>query len=89
MTALATSRDWQDRAACRDAPADDFFPVSDPLSDAYAREAARALAVCRSCPVRTPCLKFAVDTRAAEGIWGGTTEGERSAASRHLTRGAA
>lgn len=88
MTA-ATALRWQDRAACRDAPADDFFPVSDPLSDAYAREAASALAVCRSCPVRTPCLKFAVDTRAPEGIWGGTTETERRGALSHLTRGAA
>jgi WhiB family redox-sensing transcriptional regulator len=84
VTALA----WQDKAACRDAPADDFFPEGNPLSDAYALDAARALAVCRRCEVSRQCLSFALDAREA-GVWGGTTEGERNAASRNLTRGAA
>jgi WhiB family redox-sensing transcriptional regulator len=87
MTAAAL--DWQDRAACKDANADDFFPLSDPLSDSYARQAARALAVCRRCPVRVPCLRFAMGTAQSDGIWGGMTEGERKAARLNLTRGAA
>jgi WhiB family redox-sensing transcriptional regulator len=81
--------DWQSRAACQDANADDFFPVSDPLSDGYARQAARALAVCRRCPVRLPCRDYAVSAQEPWGIWGGMTPGDRSDALQNLTRGAA
>ena len=48
---------------------DPFFPES--------REAeADALAMCRICPVRGPCLAFAVDTGQMFGIWGGRTQRE-------------
>ena len=36
-----------------------------------------AKAVCAACPVQTPCLRFALRTGQAYGIWGGTTEEER------------
>jgi WhiB family redox-sensing transcriptional regulator len=42
-----------------------------------------AVAVCRACPVRQPCLSFALDAREMLGIWGGTTPRER----RRLIRG--
>ena len=40
-------------------------------------EAARQ--VCAQCPVRQPCLEFAVSNRIMHGIWGGLTERERRA----------
>ena len=37
----------------------------------------RAKAICRTCPVNTECLDFAIGGRELHGIWGGTTEVER------------
>ena len=71
----ATRVDWWRYAACRDADPDIFFPVSavGPGHD----EVARAKAICARCPVRRQCLQFALATRQAHGVWGGTTEEER------------
>lgn len=41
-----------------------------------ARERA-AKEICRSCPVRRPCLDHAIATREPHGIWGGLNELER------------
>jgi uncharacterized membrane protein len=35
--------------------------------------------VCAVCPVRQPCLDYAISNRIAYGIWGGLTERERRA----------
>lgn len=70
-------RDWRELAACREEDGDDWFPVSHPLSEAYAAEAARALAVCSGCSVRTPCLEKGAGE--VEGIWGGTVPADRIA----------
>ena len=67
--------DWWRYAACRDADPEIFFPVS---SVGPGRgEVARAKAICARCPVRRQCLQFALATRQAHGVWGGTTEEER------------
>ena len=71
----AAQLDWWRAAACRTADPDLFFPVS---SAGPGREdVARAKAVCASCGVRRQCLQFALATRQAHGVWGGTTEEER------------
>lgn len=61
---------WRQRGACRGLDPDVFYPPTDDEADA-------AKAVCAECPVREPCLEFALSTREAEGIWGGTTARER------------
>jgi WhiB family redox-sensing transcriptional regulator len=33
--------------------------------------------VCAACPVREPCLEYALNNRITHGIWGGLTERER------------
>ena len=40
---------------------------------------APARQVCAACPVRQPCLDYAISNRIAYGIWGGLTERERRA----------
>jgi hypothetical protein len=35
--------------------------------------------VCAACPVRQPCLDYAISNRIVYGIWGGLTERERRA----------
>jgi WhiB family redox-sensing transcriptional regulator len=38
-----------------------------------------ARAVCEACPVRRPCLEYAItSSRVLEGIWAGTAEEERA-----------
>ena len=75
MSARPGAEHWPDLAACRGADSDLFFPVSDRgLSHG---QIDRAIDVCRSCPVRRPCLVYALSLPVVHGIWGGTTEAQR------------
>lgn len=69
---------WQERAACRGPQAAVFFPPSQ-LERKEEREAReqRAKAICATCPVRRPCLDYALHIREPHGIWGGLNEVER------------
>ncbi|HUS61272.1 MAG TPA: WhiB family transcriptional regulator [Acidimicrobiales bacterium] len=61
---------WRQRAACTGVDPDIFYPVTDD-------EAAAAKSICAQCPVRQPCLEYALVTRERDGVWGGATERER------------
>jgi WhiB family redox-sensing transcriptional regulator len=69
---------WQDRAACRGPQAAVFFPPShlERKEERDVRER-RAKAICAICPVRRPCLDYALRIREPHGIWGGLNEVER------------
>jgi len=69
---------WQTRAACRGPHAAIFFPPShfERKDEKEARES-RAKDICSSCPVRQPCLDYAVTIKEPHGIWGGLSEAER------------
>ncbi|WAZ19341.1 WhiB family transcriptional regulator [Streptomyces cinnabarinus] len=69
--------DWRGRAACRHEDPDLFFPIG--TSGPALMQTAQAKAVCRRCPVRERCLRWAMDTDQAVGVWGGTSETERLA----------
>jgi hypothetical protein len=70
---------WMAEGACRSGhssasegaehPAVNFFP-------GRGESAAPAKAVCRRCPVRSPCLEFALK-HDVSGVWGGTSERQR------------
>lgn len=68
-------QDWRDRARCIGEDTELFFPAGD-SGPAYDRQVARALAVCAGCPVRTPCLAWAMEAL-PHGVAGGLTEDER------------
>ena len=72
--------EWRSAAACRSADPELFFPIS--ASGPAREQAAEAKAICAICRVRRECLTFALRTGQLHGIWGGTTEDERAAASR-------
>jgi WhiB family transcriptional regulator, redox-sensing transcriptional regulator len=72
---------WQQVAACCHTDPDLFFPVSS--SGRATDQVAAAKAFCQHCPAAQPCLDFALRTRQAHGIWGGTTEEERGRMWRH------
>ncbi|HVE47021.1 MAG TPA: WhiB family transcriptional regulator [Acidimicrobiales bacterium] len=61
---------WRQHGACKGVDPDVFYPVSD-------EEAEPAKAICATCPVREPCLEYALATRERDGVWGGATERER------------
>ncbi|MEU7900687.1 WhiB family transcriptional regulator [Nonomuraea sp. NPDC049152] len=65
------------RAACLDEDPEIFFPIS--LQGAGHAQVERAKAICHGCPVRRPCLDYAITTRQADGVWGGTDPAERRA----------
>jgi len=67
--------DWRHRAICRDEDPELFFPIGE--TGAAAAEIQRAKAVCARCPVRRPCLAYALATGQEFGIWGGRDENER------------
>jgi WhiB family redox-sensing transcriptional regulator len=71
---------WWERAVCRGQDAAYFFAPSyfEKRAEKNAREAI-AKALCVRCPVREPCLEFALHTRDPHGVWGGMNEMERRA----------
>jgi len=63
---------WREQAACRGTDLEVFFP-------GRGESAGPARRVCAGCPVRQPCLDYAITNRIAYGVWGGLTERERRA----------
>ena len=63
---------WRQQAACRGIDLEVFFPER-------GESAEPARQVCAACPVRRPCLDYAIINRITHGIWGGLTERERRA----------
>jgi WhiB family transcriptional regulator, redox-sensing transcriptional regulator len=76
---------WQDRAACRGMEMLFHGPDDEPPPEREIREA-KAKEVCRQCPVRMPCLDFALSNSIKHGIWGGLNEQERARERRRRTR---
>lgn len=77
MSAQAVDELWQ-KAACRGPQSAVFFPPShfERKDEKESREA-RAKTICAACPVRKPCLEYALQIREPHGIWGGLNEVER------------
>lgn len=70
--------DWHGRAACKGPQSVVFFPPSliERKDEREAREQ-RAKDICAMCPIRRPCLEYALQIRDPHGVWGGLTEKER------------
>ena len=75
---IARSTDWQQDGLCRAGDATVFFPPMhfEHKPEREAREA-KAKAICADCPVRLPCLEWALEIREPHGVWGGYSELER------------
>ena len=73
LAQLLNRPEWHQRAACRGADPDLFFP--DPSSG----RPVRALAYCDGCQVRPECLAIALDagSHSDVGVWGGTSLRQR------------
>jgi WhiB family redox-sensing transcriptional regulator len=66
----AMDTNWMARGNCRDEVPARFFP-SDGVGVDHARR------ICATCPVREPCLEYALEQRIDHGVWGGASERER------------
>jgi WhiB family redox-sensing transcriptional regulator len=55
---------------CREVNPDTFFPT-----DGVGVEVARR--ICADCPVKEPCLEYALYYRIEHGVWGGHSERSR------------
>jgi WhiB family redox-sensing transcriptional regulator len=62
--------DWMARGRCRQLDPAIFFP-----NDGVGVEVARR--ICADCPVKAPCLEYALANRIDHGVWGGCSERER------------
>ncbi len=62
--------EWMAEGNCRNEPPSLFFP-----SDGVGVDIARTM--CATCPVKSPCLEYALRNRIDHGVWGGTSERER------------
>jgi WhiB family redox-sensing transcriptional regulator len=68
---------WQDGALCAQVDPELFFPEK-------GHNTAEARRICFRCPVRVPCLQYALDGASTwqgidTGVWGGLTARERMA----------
>ena len=62
--------EWMTAGKCNDMPPSIFFP-----NDGVGVEIARR--ICADCPVKAPCLEYALLNRIDHGVWGGSSERER------------
>lgn len=76
---------------CSEVDPESFFPQEHEVygnlisSNYYDEKGAKA--ICDTCPYKARCLEFALSQQGAvNGIWGGTTEGERRTLRRRIAR---
>ena len=72
---------WHDGALCAQVGGDLWYPEK-------GGSVLEAKAVCRRCPVREPCLGYALDRNEAHGVWGGLSHEERERVAARYRRGA-
>ena len=70
LTEVNLDTSWMVQGRCRDLPPEIFFP-----SDGVGVEVARRY--CAECPVKAPCLEYALENHIEHGVWGGASERER------------
>jgi WhiB family transcriptional regulator, redox-sensing transcriptional regulator len=79
--------DWRDRGACRRQDPELFFPIG--TTDLAVAQLQKAKAVCRTCPVKEPCLDWALHSEPIgqiAGVCAGLSEDERRALRRTAAR---
>ena len=65
---------WHTQAACTTADTAIFYPAQ---GSGHKKDWAAAKAICDDCPVKQPCLQYAMRTKQEDGLWGGLTPTQR------------
>lgn len=68
---------WRHLAACNGMNTDYWFPDTTGATVNNSPAVARAIQICKTCPVQTQCLTWALERPEMHGIWGGTTAEQR------------
>lgn len=81
---------FEGNAACAEVDPELFFPQETEdwagrINPTY-KNVAEAKKICSECPLKTPCLVYAIENREL-GIWGGTTEDNRTSMRRGILSG--
>ena len=72
---------WKENGTCRQTDPELWF------ADTSRRTNARAASICASCPVRRPCLAWALVFAEEFGVWGGLDAADRLPLHRRLITG--
>jgi WhiB family redox-sensing transcriptional regulator len=75
---------WRDRAECRNADPELFFPVG--TTGPAIHQLKQAKLICGGCGVRAECLQWAIDASVDYGVFGGLSEDERRSMKRRSAR---
>jgi WhiB family redox-sensing transcriptional regulator len=82
---MALDDSWMSEGLCATLPSDVadrlFFP---PKRRGYRTDYSEAKKICRTCPVRVPCLAYAIAHGIPEGVWGAYSPDERKRMDREL-----
>ena len=73
--------EWQDAALCAQVDGDEWFPEK-------GESVLQAKRICRDCPVRVECLRYALDHDELYGVWGGLSPEDRKAVRADRVEGA-
>ena len=76
--------DWRHEAICRHEDPETFFPVGN--TGHALQQIEEAKKICNRCPVKEPCLAWALESGQDSGVWGGLSEDERRAMKRRAAR---
>jgi len=80
---------WQEHAVCRQESQELFFGPEGEKPTQRADRERRAVEVCARCPVLEACRSHAQSLPEAYGVWGATTEEQRSSRRRKVASPAA
>ena len=86
VEALPDPPEWHVEAECREPWVDGewFFVESTHMSKTNYTKIRQAKRVCDLCVVAEECLEGATVRKESQGVWGGTTPGERRSLVRHM-----
>jgi len=62
---------WREAALCQQTDPELFFTDN-------IKAVSAALKLCSGCPSKVPCLNFALEVESIPGVWGGSTEKQRT-----------
>jgi WhiB family redox-sensing transcriptional regulator len=74
-------KSWVSDAACARVDGDAWFPE-------VGESNARAKQICNTCPVKEPCLQWALDNNEQYGVFGGTSRQDRQEINRRKLKAA-
>ena len=75
---------WRNRATCLGEDPELFFPIGNTGPALVQIEEAKA--ICRRCEVVDTCLRWAMESGADTGVWGGLSDDERRTLKRRRAR---